>query len=89
MLRQRIALKDDAGLGKIHCQLVHIGLRVLAVGALEVGKLDNLQILRSRATVRAIGALLRQGARLRVRMLAKGNNVIADNDVLAIGRAKN
>ncbi len=44
-MRQRKVLEDDAGLGKIHRQLVHIGLRLFAVGALEVGKLDNLQIL--------------------------------------------
>ena len=43
---QRKALEDDAGLGEIHRQLVHIGLRVLAMGALKIGKLDNLQLFQ-------------------------------------------
>ena len=38
-------LKDDAGLGKIRSQLVHVGLRLFAVRALEVGELDQFEIL--------------------------------------------
>jgi len=51
-------LKDNACFGKIVGELFHVGLRFLAVGALEVGKLDHLKILRSSAAKRAIGSRL-------------------------------
>ena len=38
------ALKDDARLGEIRDQLVHVGLRLLAMGALEIGELDQLKV---------------------------------------------
>ena len=86
----RIVLKDDAGLGKVHRQLVHVGLRFLAMGALEVGELDQLQILGGRAAIGAVGVLLQLGAILGKGMLAKGNNgeLVAGDDVLAVGERK-
>ena len=45
MPRQGEILKHDARLGKIHGQLVHIGLGFFAMRALEVGKLHQFQVL--------------------------------------------
>ena len=45
--RKRIVLEDDARLGKVGDELVHVGLRGFAMRALEVGELDEFEILRS------------------------------------------
>ena len=41
MRGQRIVLEDDARLGEIGDELIHVGLRLFAVRALEVGELDE------------------------------------------------
>ena len=68
-------LKDNARLGKIRGELIHVGLRLLAVRALEVGKLDHLKILRGGAAIRAVGALLQLLAGIGERMLAEINDL--------------
>ena len=45
MRGEGIVLKDDARLGEIGDELVHVGLRFFAMRALEVGKLDQFKIL--------------------------------------------
>ena len=67
MLANGIALEDDAGLGKIDGELVHVGLGFLAMGALEVSELDQFQILGGGAAIGAVGALLQLGAMIGVR----------------------
>ena len=81
---KRKVLKDDARLGKIHCQLVHVGLRFLAMGALEIGKLDQFQVLRRRAAIGPVGPLLQRGAGVSERVRAEGDNLVAGDDVLAV-----
>ena len=81
-------LKDDARLGKIRDQLVHVGLRLFAVRALEVGELHQLQILRCRAAIRAVGALLHLLADFGEGMIAKVDDALAADDVLAVGQHK-
>ena len=81
-----IVLKDDARLGKIGDQLVHVGLRLLAVGALEVSELDEFEILGRRAPIGAVGSLLQHGAIIGKGIFAEGNNLVAGDDVLAVGQ---
>src|SRR5579872_5194907 len=85
---QRIVLENDARLGKVRGQLLHVGLRLFAVGALEVGKLDQFQILRCRPaiwTVRTLLQLLTVGG---IRMIAEGQNIVTGNDMLSIRQRK-
>ena len=51
-------------LGKVPGQIVHRALRGLAIGALQVGKLHQFQILAGGAARRPIGSLLQCCARL-------------------------
>jgi hypothetical protein len=44
VLGQRIVLEDDARLGEVVHELVHVGLRLFAMRALEIGKLDDLEV---------------------------------------------
>jgi len=88
MLWQRIVLEDEASLGEIHASL-----SMLACASLQWGT-GNRQIQQSpcfyrRATVRSIRARLSNCAEFRIRMLTKGDDVVASDDVLAVGRTKN
>jgi hypothetical protein len=88
VLRQGIVLEDDAGFGKIHCQLVHVGLRILAMRALEIGEFHQFQVLRGRTAVRSIATLLQNGPILCKRIFAEGNKVVSGDDVLAVGKSE-
>ncbi len=85
---KRIVLKDDARLGKIHRELVHVGLRLLAMGALEIGELNQFQILGGYPAIGAIGLLLQLGAKIGKRIRPERNNLVAGDDVLAVGQGK-
>jgi len=58
------------------------------MGALEVGKLDNFQILRCRTAVRAVGAKTSDLARLLEGLLAKRKNIVQGKDVFAVRKRK-
>src|ERR1700733_4779430 len=79
-------LKDDSRLGVIRNQLVHVGLRLFAVRALEVGKLDQLQILGRGAAVGAVGVLLQLLASVSKGIVSESDDVVTADDVLAIGK---
>ena len=85
---ERVVLENDARLGKIGDELVHVGLRSFAMRALEVSELDEFEILGRRTAIGAVGALLEHGAVLGKGMLAEGNDPFADDDVLLIGRGE-
>ena len=42
---ERIVLEDNARLGKIGDELIHVGLRLFAMRALEIGEFDEFEIL--------------------------------------------
>src|ERR1700761_7074881 len=83
--RKRIVLEDNARLGKIRDELIHVGLRLFAVRTLEIGEFDELEILGRRATEGAICALLQQSTIVSKRMLAEWNDLLAHDDVLLVG----
>ena len=93
---QREVLEDDVGRGEVVLELLHDALGLLAVGALEVGKLDDLEVLAGgpwRAVARACSSLRRLGEWCRAEVgdlagdgvLAIGQDVEADRLILALG----
>jgi len=87
-LRQGKALINKMRIGKIGKQLLDCGLSVLAMRALKIGELYDLQILAGRAFTWPIRALLQLSPVLGVGMIAEGQNFAARDDVLAIGQRK-
>ena len=83
---QRKVLEDNARLGKICRQHVHIRLDSLAVRALEVGKLHQFQIFRSRSAIGPGSALRQQRAVLGVGMGSERDDLIVGEDVPAVGQ---
>ena len=83
---QRVVLKDDVGFRKIHGQLVHIGLRFLAMGALEVGELHQLEGLVGRPHEGSVGLLLQLGSLGSIGVFTERVHVLVGDDVLAIGQ---
>ena len=86
--RQRVVLEDDARLGKICNELVHVGLRGFAMRALKIREFDQFKVLCGGAAVRAVGALLQHCAVLCKRIFTEGNDLVADDDVFSIGRCE-
>lgn len=77
-------LIDDVRFGEVRSDLVHGGLGVFAMRALEVGKFDNLQILAGVALGWAVGALDECGAVLSEGMIAEGQDFSAGDEVFAV-----
>src|SRR5580658_6873974 len=84
VLREGVVLEDDARLGEVRCQLLHVRLCLFAMRALEVSELDNLKVLRCRTFVRTVGLLLQDGTIFRVGMIAEGNDLVPRDDVLLV-----
>ena len=87
-LRKGKDLKHNARFGEIDGELFHVGLRLFAVRALEVSKLDKFQILRGRAAIGTVGALLQLLAGAGIGTFAEGEDFVTGKDVLAVGESK-
>src|SRR5580698_6507640 len=81
-------LKDDARLGIIRDEFVNVRLRFLAMRALEICKLHQLQILCGASAVGAVGALLQLPASVGEGIHAKVDDFVSSDNVFAVGQNK-
>ena len=87
-LDQGEALIDDVRVGEIRGELVHGGLRIFAVRALEVSELDEFQVFACSALGWAVSALNERAAVFRVGMLSERQDFSAGDDVLAVRQSE-
>src|SRR6516225_5304536 len=83
-----VVLEDNSRFREVRKELFHVGLRSLAMRALEVGELNQHEVLCGSPVGRSIGPLLQERTVLRKRLLAERNDLIPDNDVLSVRRGK-
>ena len=84
-LGERKALKDEACLGKIFAQLFHDGRRLLAGGALQIGKFNDQQLGVRRPLGGTKGGFGERRALRGKRIGAEGENVAGDGVLQILG----
>jgi len=76
------------GLWEIYHQLIHVGLRLLAMRALEIGELNQFQVLGRSTTIGAVRDPLQLGAKIGKRILTECNNLVSGDDVLPVSKGE-